>query len=106
MAKRFAFLVAGLALMSSTMGCCCSGWYGRSAGCSPCGGGGGCAPAYYPPAGGAGYNQGYGSSAFAPGYGQTAYVGDPGLMTASPGIPGTTYPTTATLAPLNALPTY
>ncbi|MBI1345408.1 hypothetical protein GC163_03885 [bacterium] len=102
MAKRCAFLLASLALMSSAMGCCCSGLYGRSGGCSPCGGG--CSPSYYPP-GGTGYYQGYGSTAYNGTFGTTAYMGDPGVMTASPVMPGTTYSTTA-LAPINSLPTY
>jgi hypothetical protein len=104
MAKPFAMLLAGLALVSSAAGCCCSGMYGRGGGCSPCATGG-CAPAYYPP-GGTGYNSGYGGSAFMGGYNQTAFAGDPALMTASPAIPGSTYTTTAGLAPINALPAY
>ena len=105
MAKRCAFLLVGLALMSSTIGCCCG--LGRYNACSPCGpcGAGGCAPSYYPPSGGVGYYQGYGSTAYMGGYGSTAYAGDPSMMTASPVIPGTTYSTTA-LAPINSLPTY
>ena len=101
MAKQCAFLLAGLLVMSSTVGCCCSHLSGRS-GCSPCATGG-CSPSYYPP-GGTGYYQGYGSTAMMGGN-TTAFAGDPTLMTASPIMPGTTYSTTA-LAPVNALPTY
>lgn len=102
MAKRCAFLMASLVVMTSAMGCCCG--YGRSA-CSPCSTGG-CAPSYYPPGGGIGYNQGFGSTAYSGTFGQTAYVGDTTMMTASPTlIPNTTYSTTA-LAPVNSLPTY
>lgn len=100
MAKQCLFLLAGLMVMSSTVGCCCS-HLGRSA-CSPCATGG-CSPSYYPP-GGTGYYQGYGSTAMLGGT-TTAFAGDPTLMTASPVMPGTTYSTTA-LAPVNALPTY
>lgn len=101
MAKRCAFLMASLMIVSSAVGCCCG--YGRSA-CSPCATGG-CAPSYYPPGGGVGYYQGYGSTAYSGAYGQTAFAGDPALMTASPALPGTTYSTTA-LAPINTLPAY
>jgi len=103
MAKRCAFLLASLAVMSSAMGCCCSGLYGRGGGCSPCASGG-CSPSYYPP-GGTGAYPGYGSTAYGGSFGQTAYMGDPGVMTASPVMPGATYSTTA-LAPINSLPTY
>jgi len=90
MAKRCAFLLAGLVVAASATGCCCGlGGY-RGNACSPCGNQ--CAPSYYPPGGGA-YNQGYGS---------TAYMGDGSMMAAAP---GTTYTTTA-LAPMNSLPTY
>lgn len=94
MAKRCAFLLASLALMSSAMGCCCSGLYGRSS----------CSPSYYPP-GGTGAYPGYGSTAYGGTFGTTAYVGDTSMMTASPVMPGTAYSTTA-LAPINSLPTY
>ncbi|MDZ4686077.1 MAG: hypothetical protein SH850_13500 [Planctomycetaceae bacterium] len=94
MAKRCAFILAGLMVATSAIGCCCGmgGYRGGGGACSPCGQGG---PAYYPPGGGA-YNQGYGS---------TAFVGDGSMMAAAPGMPGTTYTTTA-LAPINSLPTY
>jgi hypothetical protein len=97
MAKRCAFLVAGLLVASSSIGCCC-GLGGYRGGCSPCASpcaSGQCAPAYYPP-GGVGYNQGYGA---------TAYAADGSMMAAAPIVPGTTYTTTA-LAPINSLPTY
>jgi hypothetical protein len=98
MAKRCAFLVAGLLVASSSMGCCCGLFGGGYRGCSPCGSpcaSGQCAPSYYPPGGGAMYQ----------GYGSTAYAGDGSMMAASPIMPGTTYTTTA-LAPINSLPTY
>jgi hypothetical protein len=92
MAKRCAFLLAGLMVVASSTGCCCGLFGGgyRGNACSPCGNQ--CAPAYYPP-GGMGYNQSYGA---------TAFVGDGSIMAAAPGV---TYPTTA-LAPMNSLPTY
>jgi len=108
MVKRCAFLVAGLAVMSSSMGCCCGYLHGynRCSPCGPCGAGyaapaspcgpGGCSPSYYPPVGSSSYYQGYGAS---------AYLGDPAISTASPAMPGLTYPTTAAM-PTNSLPTY
>lgn len=102
MAKRFAFVLAGLAIVSSSMGCCCGAF--RGGGCSPCATGG-CSPSYYPP-GGTGYYQGYGSTAMNGTFGTTAYMGDGSMMTASPVMTGPTYTTTAGLAPINSLPTY
>jgi hypothetical protein len=111
MVKRCAFLVAGLAVMSSSMGCCCGLLHGGYNRCNPCGAGygaqsypaaspcgpAGCAPSYYPPTGGAAsYYQGYGSS---------AYIADPAISTATPAVPGAAFPATA-LAPMNSLPTY
>ncbi len=112
MAKRCAFLVAGLALVVSSTGCCCGYLHGynRCNPCGPCGAGypaapyggspcgpGGCSPSYYPPVGSTSYYQGFGAS---------AYLGEPTISTASPTmIPGTTYPTTAQ-APTSSLPTY
>lgn len=101
MAKRCVTLLAGLALMTSAVGCCCS-HLGRSQ-CNPCSP---CGPSFYPPGGGMGFGQGYGSTAYSGMYGQTAYVGDPAVMTASPGMPGSTFTTTTALAPINSLPTY
>jgi len=106
MVKRCAFLVAGLALVSSSVGCCC-GWLHGYNRCNPCGAGyaapltspcgpGGCSPSYYPPVGSSSYYQGFGSS---------AYIGDPAISTASPVTTGTGFPATA-LAPSSALPTY
>jgi hypothetical protein len=108
MVKRCAFLVTGLALMTSSMGCCCGLFHGYNR-CNPCGAGygaapmmqspcgpGGCSPSYYPPVGSSSYYQGYGSS---------AYIGDPAISTASPTMPGSGFTATA-LAPSAALPTY
>jgi hypothetical protein len=89
MAKRCAFLLAGLMLASSAIGCCCG--LGHRGACNPCGNQ--CAPSYYPP-GGMGQYQGYGAN---------AYMGDGTMMATAP---GGTYTTTTALAPLNALPTY
>ncbi len=100
MAKRCAYLLASLVVMTSAVGCCCS-HLGRN-NCSPCATGG-CQPSYYPP--NTGYYQGYGSTAYNGTFGQTAYVGDPALM-ASPAVPGSTFTTTTALAPVNSLPTY
>lgn len=99
MVKRCAFLLAGLALVTSSVGCCCLGGYGGYRGCPPCGAGyapaspcgpGGCSPAYYPPQG-TSYYQGYNAQ---------AYAGDQQIMTASPTMTGAYVPMTATLNPL------
>jgi hypothetical protein len=98
MAKRCTFLVAGLLVASSSMGCCCGLFGGGYRGCNPCGSPcatGQCAPSYYPPGGGA-YNQGYGA---------TAYMPDSSMMAAGTTFTGPAYTTTA-LAPVNSLPTY
>lgn len=109
MVKRCAFLLTGLALASSAVGCCCLGGYGsgygyRGYGCPPCGaqyapsspcGPGGCSPSYYPPAGQGAFYQS--------GATQSAFVDGGAIMTASPTMNGAYYPATATL---NPLPTY
>jgi|UniRef100_A0A7C4LRN4 hypothetical protein len=101
MAKRCAFVLAGLALVWSSAGCCCGHLgYNRCNPCvpgygaypsSPCGPAG-CPPSYYPPTGSTSYYQGYGAS---------AAIVDPTIPTASTVVPSTT-----ALAPSNPLPTY
>jgi hypothetical protein len=113
MVKRFMVLLAGCAVISSAMGCCCGllgGYKGGYGGCGPCGGygagyssygggggmspcgPGGCAPSYYPPTGGAAM----------PGFGSSAYMGDPALSSAA-AVPGSTF-TTTTMLPMQTLP--
>lgn len=103
MAKRCALLLAGLALVWSSAGCCCGHYWGYNR-CNPCGTGyygaypsspcgpGGCTPSYYPPTGSTSYYQGFGAS---------AAVIDPNAPTVSGLAPATT-----ALAPTTPLPTY
>ena len=108
MSKQIAFVLTGLALAMSSVGCCCLGGYGMNNRCSPCSnggcptGGGG----YYPPAQGA-FNQGYDASqsAYATGVNQTAMVPSSAVM----GAPIMASPggyTQTVMVPANALPTF
>ena len=105
MSKQIAYLVTGLSLAMSSVGCCCLGGYGYGANrCNPCGGcptGG--SPAYYPPAT---TMQTYDGSqtAFAPGISQTAAI--PGAIVGTPIIASPGGYTTTVMVPTNALPTY
>ena len=113
MSKQIAFVLTGLILTLSSVGCCClGGGYGYGANrCAPCGPapcGGGCPTSgggYYPPQQGA-YYQGLDANqtAFVSGPTQTAIVPSSAIIgapiMASPG----NY-TTTTLIP-NSLPTY
>lgn len=106
MSKKIAFVLTGLTLAMSSVGCCCLGGYGMNrcapcnTGCPPTGGG------YYTPQTGAIYG-GYDASqtAYLSGTTQTAIVPSSAIMgapiMASPGG----YTTTA-LVPANSLPTY
>ena len=102
MFMRFAMLLAGLATISSSVGCCClGGGYNR---CSPCGQSpcstGGCSPA-----GGGGYQSFYPQGAYTPGgVDSTAFAPTP-ILSAAPVAPGNGYAATAML-PSNPLPTY
>lgn len=100
MVKRFALLIASAALVSSSVGCCLTGCGYRGGGCPPCGTGySGYAPASTSPCGPGGCAPG-GS-----GFYQGASISDPTMMTASPIIPGTVYPQTATF-PVQSVPVY
>jgi hypothetical protein len=110
MSKQIAFVLTGLTLAMSSVGCCLCGGYGGGYGvnrCPPCNTG--CPPqggGYYTPQAGAMY-QGYDAS-------QTAYISGPTTTAVVPSSaimgapimasPGT-YTTTA-LVPANSLPTY
>jgi len=110
MSKQIAFVLTGLTLAMSSVGCCCLGGHGGGFGmnrCAPCNTG--CPPnggGYYTPQTGALY-QGYDASqtAYLSGTTQTAVVPSSAIMgapiMASPGG----YTTTA-LVPANSLPTY
>ena len=110
MSKQIAFVLTGLTLALSSVGCCClgGGGYGMNR-CAPCnsgcptGGGGG----YYPPAQGA-FNQSYDAS-------QTAYGSSVNQMAVIPSSavmgapimasPGGGY-TQTVMVPANNLPTF
>ncbi|MDP1799445.1 MAG: hypothetical protein Q8K78_18255 [Planctomycetaceae bacterium] len=107
MVKRFALLIASAALVSSSVGCCLTGGCGYRGACPPCGAGysgAGYAPASVSPCGPGGCQPGYGSQSFYQGA-SAAFVGDQTMMTASPIIPGATYPTTASF-PIQSVPVY
>lgn len=94
MFNKFAFVVLGLTLSVTSVGCCCFGGYGYGSGyganrCAPCNNG--CAPQgnYYPPAQGAFYQGGAT---------QTAYVSDPSQMSYAP-TASAFMPTTTAMAP-------
>jgi hypothetical protein len=104
MSKQIAYLVTGLSLAMSSVGCCClGGLYGANR-CNPCNSCPSGGPAYYPPAttmqtydgSQTAYASGFTTTAAAPG----AIVGAPIMAT-----PGTTY-TNTVMVPTNALPTY
>lgn len=108
MSKQIAFVLTGLTLAMSSVGCCCLGGYGYGANrCAPCGGGCPTGPSYYTPQTGALY-QGYDANqtAYVSGATQTAIVPSSAIMgtpiMASPGG----YTTTTALVPANSLPTY
>ena len=111
MSKQIAFVLTGLALAMSSVGCCClgGGGYGMNR-CSPCnsgrptGGGGG----YYPPAQQGAFYQGYDANqtAYASGVNQTAVVPSSAVMGAPiMASPGGGY-TQTVMVPANALPTF
>jgi hypothetical protein len=107
MSKQIAFVLTGLTLAMSSVGCCCLGHgYGANR-CAPCNTG--CPPAgggYYTPQTGALY-QGYDASqtAYLSGTTQTAVVPSSAII----GAPIMASPggyTTTVMVPANSLPTY
>ena len=111
MSKQIAFVLTGLTLAMSSVGCCCLGGMGGGYGmnrCAPCNSG--CPPngggGYYTPQTGAMY-QGYDASqtAYLSGTTQTAVVPSSAIM----GAPIMASPggyTTTVMVPANSLPTY
>ena len=108
MSKQIAFVLTGLTLAMSSVGCCClgGGGYGMNR-CAPCNSG--CPPnggGYYTPQTGANYG-GYDASqtAYLSGTSQTAVVPSSAIM----GAPIMASPggyTTTVMVPANSLPPY
>lgn len=102
MSKRIAFMLTGLSLAVSSVGCCCLGGYGYNR-CNPCNS---C------PAPGGGYyapqstmlQSSLDQTAYAPGITQTAAV--PGAVIGTPIIASPGGYTTTVMVPTNSLPTY
>ncbi len=110
MSKQIAFVLTGLTLAMSSVGCCClgGGGYGMNR-CAPCNTG--CPPnggGYYTPQAGAMY-QSYdaSSTAYLSGTTQTTAIVPNSAMMGAPimASPGGGYTTTA-LVPTNSLPTF
>ncbi|HET6425606.1 MAG TPA: hypothetical protein VFG20_18090 [Planctomycetaceae bacterium] len=102
MIKRYALMIAAAALVSSSVGCCLTGC-GYRGSCPPCGAG--YAPASMSPCGPGGCQPSYApQGAYYQGASATA-MGDSAIMTASPIIPGSVYPSTASI-PINTVPVY
>jgi hypothetical protein len=101
MSKQIAFLLTGLSLAFSSVGCCCLSGMGYNR-CQPCGGcptGG----AYYPPQ--STMVQSFDQTAYSSGISQTASVNGAVIGTPIIASPGT-YPTQTVMVPANPLPSY
>ncbi|MBC8114468.1 MAG: hypothetical protein H7062_08835 [Candidatus Saccharimonas sp.] len=103
MSKQIAFVLTGLTLAMSSVGCCClgGGGYGMNR-CAPCNTG-------CPPNGGGGYYAPQGASYQSFDASQTAYLSGTTQTTAIAGAPIMASPggyTQTVMVPANSLPTY
>ena len=111
MSKQIAFLLTGLSLTLSSMGCCCLSGLGYNK-CQPCNNG--CPTGGYQQVGmtqsmdQTAYAQGIGQTAYAPGINQTATMNGAMIGTPIMASPGFTQPgfTQTVLVPSNPLPSY
>ena len=112
MSKQIAFLLTGLSLAVSSVGCCCLGGYGRSNQCGcPTGTPGN---TYYPPqttmtqtfdGSQAAYSSGLTQTAYSSGPMQTAVINN-GAIAGPPIMASPGGYTTTVMVPANSLPTY